>query len=304
MLLVDRVLVVLEVRAVRGADLAEDRAGLLHHVGDAVRAADLDQLSARHDDLAPPGERREHDHRGRRVVVHDGRGLGARQSSQQLLDVPLARGALARLAVGGEKLVAPPVRRRVPRAPPRAGRRDPGSCAGRRPLAFTTRTQPGSRRRAMWPRADIDDGCARSRPARAAPGRSARRGSSPGARRGRAEPPRPTRRAGRRRDPPPRARRARRSRAGGDAGAPADRRHRPAAPAEAGASRDRWSGAHGREGYRGAAAASALLPPVFHRISRTRIGVAGTTPARVGRSRVGPRMLGSPPQARRGNGPE
>ena len=44
--------VVLEMRAVGGADLDQPAAGARHDVGDAEGAADLDQLAARDDHLA------------------------------------------------------------------------------------------------------------------------------------------------------------------------------------------------------------------------------------------------------------
>jgi hypothetical protein len=77
-------LVVAQVRAIRGADLAEPRAALRHHVGHAKRAADLDQLAPRQDHLAVRGQRVEREqHRGR-VVVDDERVLGAGRLAQQL----------------------------------------------------------------------------------------------------------------------------------------------------------------------------------------------------------------------------
>ena len=83
-------------RAIGGADLDEPRAGLPHDVGNAERAADLDQLAARDDDLAPAGERAEHQQHGRGVVVDDGGGFGAGQLAQQLLDERVAIAAPAR----------------------------------------------------------------------------------------------------------------------------------------------------------------------------------------------------------------
>ena len=57
-LLAERPRVVGQARAVGRADLDEARARRAHDVGDAERAADLHQLTARDDDLAPAGERR------------------------------------------------------------------------------------------------------------------------------------------------------------------------------------------------------------------------------------------------------
>ena len=59
---------------------------LAHDVGNAERAADLDQLAARDDHFAPVRERVEHEQHGGGVVVDDGRGLGAGQFAQQALD--------------------------------------------------------------------------------------------------------------------------------------------------------------------------------------------------------------------------
>ena len=79
----DRALVVRDARAVRRPHLDEPRAGAGQHVRDAEAVADLDQLAARDDHLAPLGERGEREqHRGR-VVVDDERGLGAGQVAQQ-----------------------------------------------------------------------------------------------------------------------------------------------------------------------------------------------------------------------------
>ena len=66
-------LVVGRARAIRRPDLDEPRAGARENVRDAEAVADLDQLAARHDDLAVLGERREREeHRGG-VVVDDER---------------------------------------------------------------------------------------------------------------------------------------------------------------------------------------------------------------------------------------
>ena len=78
----DRALVVGGARAVRRPDLDEPRAGAREHVGDAEAVADLDQLAARDEHLAPLGERGEREqHRGG-VVVDDERRLGAGQAAQ------------------------------------------------------------------------------------------------------------------------------------------------------------------------------------------------------------------------------
>jgi hypothetical protein len=95
----DRLFVVREVRAVRGADLAQAAARGLEDLGDAERAADLDQLAARHDHLASCRERVERQEHRARVVVHRRRGLGAGDAAQQRLEVRVALAALARLEV-------------------------------------------------------------------------------------------------------------------------------------------------------------------------------------------------------------
>jgi hypothetical protein len=67
--LAERALVVGEVRAVGGADLDQRAPAAREDLRDAERVADLDQLAARDDDLAPGGERREREHQRRGVVV-------------------------------------------------------------------------------------------------------------------------------------------------------------------------------------------------------------------------------------------
>ena len=93
-------------RLVRRPDLAQDRARLRHHVGHAEAAADLDQLAARHDDLASRRQRRQHEHRRRRVVVDDDRRFGAGQAAEQRLGVDVAPAARAAAQVVLERRVA------------------------------------------------------------------------------------------------------------------------------------------------------------------------------------------------------
>ena len=77
--------------AVGGADLDEPRAGAGHDVGHAEGAADLDQLAARDDGLAPLGQRVERQqHRGG-IVVDDGRVLGAGQLAEQAAQMTASR---------------------------------------------------------------------------------------------------------------------------------------------------------------------------------------------------------------------
>ncbi len=76
-------LVIADARLVRGADFAQDGAAGLHHFRQSVAAADLHQLSARHNHLAAGGQCGECEQRGAGVVVDDGGGLGAGQLLQQ-----------------------------------------------------------------------------------------------------------------------------------------------------------------------------------------------------------------------------
>ena len=64
-------------RAIGRADLAEDGAALRHDLGNPERAADLDQLAARHDDLLAARERVQREQDGRGVVVDDRCRFGA-----------------------------------------------------------------------------------------------------------------------------------------------------------------------------------------------------------------------------------
>ena len=91
----DRFGIIMQMGAVGGADLAQARAAFAHHVGDPEGAADLDQLAARNDHLAPLGQRVERQQHGGRVVVDDRRRLGAGQRAQVVLDHPIAVAARA-----------------------------------------------------------------------------------------------------------------------------------------------------------------------------------------------------------------
>ncbi len=102
----DRALVVGRPRAVRRSHLDESCAGASEHVGDAEAVADLDELAARDDHLAPLGERGEREqHRGG-VVVDDERGFGAGESLHERGEMILTRSALASLEVVLEVRVA------------------------------------------------------------------------------------------------------------------------------------------------------------------------------------------------------
>ena len=87
----DRPLVVRGARPVRRPHLDEPCARPLQHLGDPEPVADLDQLAAGDDDLAFLGQGRQRQQDRRRVVVHDQRGLRARQPPQQPCDVILPR---------------------------------------------------------------------------------------------------------------------------------------------------------------------------------------------------------------------
>ncbi len=81
-----------EVGAVGGADLAQAGPSADHDVGQAERAADLDQFAARDDRLAPVGERIQHQHQRAGIVVDGERRLGPGQPPEPARDmvVPLA----------------------------------------------------------------------------------------------------------------------------------------------------------------------------------------------------------------------
>jgi hypothetical protein len=89
----DRPLVVRRLRPVRRPDLHEPGPRAGQHVRDPEAVADLDQLAARDDDVAPLPERREREQDGARIVVDDQRGLRAGQPAQDRRDVVLPRPA-------------------------------------------------------------------------------------------------------------------------------------------------------------------------------------------------------------------
>ena len=95
----DRLLVVAQVSAVGGADLDQLHAGARHDVGHAEGAADLDQLAARDDDLAPLRQRVEGEQDRGCIVVHHGRRLRRRSAPAAILP-PVRRGRRARRARG------------------------------------------------------------------------------------------------------------------------------------------------------------------------------------------------------------
>jgi len=88
-----------EVHLIRRADFHESRAATREHVGQPEAAADLDELIARHDDLAAFRERVEDQQHGRRAIVHDERVFGAGRLVQQRRDACVARAARPRSEV-------------------------------------------------------------------------------------------------------------------------------------------------------------------------------------------------------------
>jgi len=98
--------VVAGARPVRRADFAQTRAALLDDVGDAERAADLDELSARHEHVASRRRRRQHQQRPRGVVVREDRGLASEERAAKLGQMLVARAALSMLEIEFEVRVA------------------------------------------------------------------------------------------------------------------------------------------------------------------------------------------------------
>ena len=95
----DRVFVISRARPVRRPDLAQPRAGARKHVRDAKAVADLDQLAAGDEHVAPLRQCGEREHHRGSVVVDDERRLGAGQAAQDRRDMVLARSACARKQV-------------------------------------------------------------------------------------------------------------------------------------------------------------------------------------------------------------
>src|SRR3989475_12810 len=91
----DRARVIARVRAVRGPDLDELRAGTPEDVGDAEAAADLHELAPRDDDLLARGECREREEHRRRIVVRHDRVLGAGEVREEPRGVAVALATLA-----------------------------------------------------------------------------------------------------------------------------------------------------------------------------------------------------------------
>jgi hypothetical protein len=91
--------IVVEMRAVRRAYLAQPRAALGHDIGNAEASPDLDQLPTRDDRLSALGHCIEHEHERGRAVVHDQRVLGAGELAQQRGRVRVARSPGAALEI-------------------------------------------------------------------------------------------------------------------------------------------------------------------------------------------------------------
>ena len=102
----DRIAVVVQMRAVGRAHLAQPRAARGHDLRNAKRPADLDELASRDDHLAPRREGVDRQEQGRRGVVHDVRGFRPREQPEQLRDPGRPRAALPGLEVELEIAVA------------------------------------------------------------------------------------------------------------------------------------------------------------------------------------------------------
>ena len=131
-------------RAVGRADLAQPRAGALHDLGDAEAVADLDELAARDDDLAPAGERREREHERGRAVVDADRRLGAGQLATSAATWSWREPRPPRGQVELEVRVAARRRPARARARPRPSGARPRFVCRTTPVAFSTGRSDGS----------------------------------------------------------------------------------------------------------------------------------------------------------------
>ena len=102
----DGALIVVQMRAVGGADLDEFGARSRHDIGDAEAAADLDKLAAADDNLLACGMGRQHQQHGGRVIVNDQRVLGTGKRADELRGMFLARPARAGVHAVLERAVA------------------------------------------------------------------------------------------------------------------------------------------------------------------------------------------------------
>jgi hypothetical protein len=89
--------VVVDARAVRRADLAQPAAAGLDDLGHPEAAADLDELGAAHQHVAPRGERVEREQQRAGAVVHHERRIGAGEQLQP----PPERGVAVAAALRG-----------------------------------------------------------------------------------------------------------------------------------------------------------------------------------------------------------
>ena len=98
--LVDGGAVIVQMRAVGRADLAQNRAGARHDIGNAEAVADLDQLAARDHHFAARRELVQGQKDGRGIVIHDDT-AGAEQPFEQRrrVDIPLAAAALGEVVL-------------------------------------------------------------------------------------------------------------------------------------------------------------------------------------------------------------
>ena len=100
------VLIIFEVRAIGRADFDQSGLALGHHFRQPERAADLDELAPRDDDLLLRGQRRQHQHRGGGVVIDHRSRFRARKLSEDRLDQFVPLNPFATLAVHSQRRVA------------------------------------------------------------------------------------------------------------------------------------------------------------------------------------------------------
>ena len=86
----NRGLVIGQARFVGRANFAQARAARSHHIWQPIGAADFDELTARDDNFLIARQRRQHQHRGGSVVVHDERVFRTRELAQQQLGIVTA----------------------------------------------------------------------------------------------------------------------------------------------------------------------------------------------------------------------
>ena len=91
----DGVFVVLQARAIGGADFAQRGAALRHDFGDAEAVADFDKLTAGDEDFAIASEGGEDEQHGGGAVIDDDNGFGAREALEESRGVDVALSACA-----------------------------------------------------------------------------------------------------------------------------------------------------------------------------------------------------------------